>query len=81
MKLAFKLMEDAGIPQDRAKPEGRFTHMHIAIAHTWIYKHCGWSSLVCETSTHEWTHTLLHVCVLTPGAISTHVYTHNGIHL
>ena len=23
MKLAFKLMEDAGIPQDRAKPEGR----------------------------------------------------------
>ena len=22
VKLAFKLMEDAGIPQDRAKPEG-----------------------------------------------------------
>ena len=23
VKLAFKLMEDAGIPQERAKPEGR----------------------------------------------------------
>ena len=27
MKLAFKLMEDAGIPQDRAKPEGTVQHV------------------------------------------------------
>jgi hypothetical protein len=24
VKLAFKLMEDAGIPQERAKPEGMY---------------------------------------------------------
>ena len=52
MKLAFKLMEDAGIPQERAKPEGMSLH---DIAGTGAYELliCSWLETFKGETFHE----------------------------